>query len=383
MKKLLLLCCIAASHIAAYSQSTIPVFVNPVQYDRHLPYAVPQPLLDSLKEPITGFYKTYNGNVIANDHWLEEDNEKHFTPFMYLLTYLNYREPESLYPYVMSLSPDSSSGDYIARVALLRSDSTAGIEQISYIGITKNKDGVYKLKHPQDLLTKNWEHYQVGKGHYIVHPDKAFSYKEARSMDEFNNKMGRYFHCPPVQFKYFSCGYMNNQYYPQGDDNFFMTGNYTKMPAGNTLTYDSTIYSGNNSEYYPHELVHIYVTKVARSAKISTSWMAMEGICTFLGGSFGMPLEAHLEHLADYSRKNGLTAFGQVMSVPGGMVGDTNVTYATCGLMAKLIDKKEGYTGIVDFANITQDELFAFVADTLDVEMESIDSYLMKELMRY
>ena len=76
-------------------------------------------------------------------------------------------------------------------------------------------------------------------------------------MNEFNLKMAREFGVQPLEFDYFVASnardiartwgyeYMNRMYNPTGK-------------GGIASWRNMTIYSGNNSSYFPHELVHLY-----------------------------------------------------------------------------------------------------------------------------
>lgn len=359
---------------------------KPVAYDAHLQYAVSPATLDSLKEPLEGFFKMAGGNLVSNEYWIDSDFEKFSLPYIYLFQYFYMRDPHTITPYVMSIEPDTISTDYLARVAYIRSDSTVTIDHIYFILLTKNADGVYKLKHPIDYLTRNWERHTVNKIEYIVTPERDFNERQAQRMDSFSIWLANYFEMKQIPFKYYSCGNLSTLYLPQGEDNMYMTGNYKKSIGGNALTGKGKIvFSGNNSEYYPHELVHIYVDHIINDPKHKMDVMAMEGICTYLGGSSGQSLSHHLSNLADYCNENNINTINDILSIPGGYVnyGETSITYTLGGLVAKLIDKKHGLEGIIELMKVPQNELFVHIPKALNIDNDEINSYMMNELMKY
>ncbi|MBW7913466.1 MAG: hypothetical protein H3C54_07165, partial [Taibaiella sp.] len=164
------------------------------------------------------------------------------------------------------------------------------------------------------------------------------------------------------------------------------TGDYEHRTGGNADPMDKTIYSGNNSEFYPHELVHVYLTNIQVEANgTGNSTMAHEGISTYLGGSGGYTLDEHLHILADYARQNKLTTIDEILGVEGGMVGEkeTDAMYTIGGLIAKITDKKAGYKGILELINIQEDDIYPFAAKMMGVKQEQAKVALMKELMKY
>ncbi|HMQ84543.1 MAG TPA: hypothetical protein PKA00_16630 [Saprospiraceae bacterium] len=119
----------------------------------------------------------------------------------------------------------------------------------------------YLLISSAEYLKSIFEHHKVGNINYYVHPFHQFKKEEAEQMNEFNLKMAKEFGIEPLEFDYFVASnardiartwgyeYMNRMYNPTGK-------------GGIASWQNMTIYSGNNSSYYPHELVHLYTFNV-------------------------------------------------------------------------------------------------------------------------
>ena len=125
----------------------------------------------------------------------------------------------------------------------------------------KKIDGKYLLISNAEYLKSVFEHQKVGKINYYVHPFHTFKLAEAEQMNEFNLEMSKEFGVEPLEFDYFVASnardiartwgyeYMNRMYNPSGK-------------GGIASWRNMIIYSGNNSSYFPHELVHLYTYHV-------------------------------------------------------------------------------------------------------------------------
>ena len=253
---------IVACIICADTTAQRVSYSKPVSYDIHLNFAVNKKTLDSLKVPINGFYDQMDieGEFLSYQYWAQSDFTGETMPFMYLLTYFYMRGKDVISPYVMSIRP--ADKDYLAQIAYIRCDSLPVIDHLYWVLLTKDDSGDYKLKNPKGYLTRDWKRYTSGSVSYIVHPKKEYNEQEAKRMDSFNHYLAIYFYHDIIPVQYYSCGYLPDLFLPQGEDNFFMTGDYERRIGGNAAAMEKTIYSGKNSEYYPHELVHVYLSNI-------------------------------------------------------------------------------------------------------------------------
>lgn len=358
-----------------------------ITYDQHLGVAINERTLDSLKISLNGFYKNIMDSATRRKYWIASDFTAPYSePYAYLKSEMQILGPGKLQPNVISITPDSISSDYVAHIAYIKLGALPSVEQMNYVLLSKDASGNYKLKKPTDYLTRNWKHYTVGSIEYIVTPNKQFNRQEAVRMDSFSRAIATYFHTDVIPVKFYSCGYYPYIWYPWGQDNFFMTGNYNRLTGGQAVPLDKSIYCGNNSEYYPHELVHVYTTFIAMKLT-GLTYISPEGVSTFLGGSQGYDLEYHLKSVAKYSREHKLTKLEEVFNIPDGVIGDyneTEVRYAINGLVIKLVDDKQGYQGILKILTSgDESQAVIMICDMYKIKPETIYDFLMKELMKY
>lgn len=246
----------------------------------------------------------------------------------------------------------------------------------------KEIDGEYKLISSAEYLKTVFEYHKVGTIHYFVHPFHTFKIEEAHQMQDFNLKMAKEFGVEPLEFDYFVAQnardiartwgyeYMNRMYNPTGK-------------GGIASWQNMTIYSGNNSSYFPHELVHLYTFHIV--PKYPHFWVG-EGIATFFGGKSDYSLHEHLLKLKTFLRDQPDFDLSDLkalkMDIPIGAHG-SDFRYVIGGLLMKQIYEKEGIKGLIEALEYeTSDEaFFQLLEDKLGVKQLDFDSYI-KDLMR-
>jgi len=129
-----------------------------------------------------------------------------------------------------------------------------------------------------------------------------------------NEKFAKTFNTNTLEFDYFVSNtsreiteiwgyeYMDRMYRPE-------------QSGGVVIISNNVVLAGNNSEYYPHEVIHLYAFNVANN--FPYFWIN-EGVATFFAGSTEKSFNWHLDELKtfnktnpnyDYSKINNLTDF--------------------------------------------------------------------------
>lgn len=360
--------------------------VSKITYDDHIEYAIQYETLDSLKIPLDGFFNTL-GESWESEHWNSSDYKIYSKPFLYLLEKPAMMDPVKLQPLVMSITPGISN-QYLAKVAYIRRDSITSIEGIYFVLISKNDTGGYKLSNPTKYLTRKWTNYNTGSIKYVVNPQCDYNDIEAKKMDSLNLSLSKYFKTTVIPVTYYSCKSHYDLWYAQGEDRYYIVGYIADAKGGRTIPQDKTIYAAIGSQYYPHELVHVYLYQFQKKPEENSfSVLSVEGIPTFLGGSEGVSLEYHLNRLATFANKNKIATIDDLRVMEDGVLGDTlytKVDYALGGLIAMLIEKKLGLNGIIELCNAHNDnEVFSLLAKTYKIKSGHVDEYILKELKKY
>ena len=226
-----------------------------------------------------------------------------------------------------------------------------------------------------------WKKQKVGEITYYIHPEHIFNLIDAKKMSKFNQNIAEKFGIKPLKFDYFVSNYAREIVQVWGYD--YMPKMYIPTQSGGVADIDnSVIYAGNNSEYYPHELVHMYTNA---KFPIDYHFWVSEGIATFFGGSGGMSLDWHLKQLKLFLnshpnfRLNSLKELSKY--IPNGK-HNTDFRYVIGGLIAKKIYEKEGISGFFDALKKvkTDDEYFKLIKDKLGIKRDEFEKYIRAEV---
>ncbi len=149
-------------------------------------------------------------------------------------------------------------------------------------------------------------------------------------------------------------------------------------------TYNQLIYAGNNSEYYPHEVVHLYTH--AKFPRQSHHW-ADEGIAALIGGSTGYDIEWHWEKLRRFVLENPDYKMDNLIdlqtNIPNGEF-ITDFRYPIGALICQKIMEKEGMKGIFEAlqAGPSEENYFEVVKQKLNVNKEDFGTYVKAEILK-
>ena len=203
-------------------------------------------------------------------------------------------------------------------------------------------------------------------------------------MDKFNDSISGIFKTTTLKFEYFTSNYSREIVQVLGYD--YMPRMYRPEQTGGLADVNNNIiYAGNNSEYYPHELVHLYINKIATKPR---HFLIEEGIAALFGGSSGYSLEWHLGKLKKYLDKTPDFVFSRLdelkTDIPNGEFL-TDLRYVVGGLISKKIYENEGIQGIYEALNYGSDDndFYRLIKDKLNIEKTNFLSYIKSELKEY
>ncbi len=248
----------------------------------------------------------------------------------------------------------------------------------------KKINGKYLLVSSPEYLKTVFEHHEVDNINFYVHPFHDFKFEEANLLQEFNLKMAEEFGVEPLEFDYFVAKnardisnvwgyeYMNRMYNPSGK-------------GGIASWRNNIIYSGNNSSFFPHELVHLYTYHVV--PKDPHIWVG-EGIATFYGGKSDYSLHWHLLKLKQFLKEKPEFDLSDIstlkMSIPNGE-HISDFRYIIGGLLMKKIHENEGIQGLIEALKYgtSDEEFYQLLEDKLSVPKAKFDEYIKEEMKNY
>ena len=271
---------------------------------------------------------------------------------------------------------------YLLKSMFTQTDSSGQVD-LKYITTVyaKKVEGEFKLLNSIQYQKQIYETKKVGSVNYIIHPEHKFNKKAAKKMNEFNIEIAKKFEIEPIEFDYVVANHTDDLSKMLGLD-FFSYSHQPVRSGGMADNYNTIIYAGNNSEYYPHEVVHLYTHR--RFRQQYHSWVD-EGIAAFFGGSTGYELDWHLQKLKAFLKENpeydlsNLTALEK--NIPNGEYM-TDFRYAVGGFIAKQIFEKEGMRGLFDAlqAGRSEENYFDMIEAKLGVSKNNFGNFIKKEV---
>ena len=275
-------------------------------------------------------------------------------------------------------------GHYLLKSMFTQIDSSGQLD-LKYITTVyaKKVEDEFRLLNSIQYHKQIYETQKVGSVNYIIHPEHKFNKTAAEKMNKFNIEIAEKFEIEPIEFDYVVANHTDDLSEILGL-NFFSYSYQPVRSGGMADNYNTIIYAGNNSEYYPHEVVHLYTHR--RFRQQYHSW-ADEGIAAFFGGSTGYELDWHLQKLKAFLKENpnydlnNLTALQK--NIPNGEYM-TDFRYAIGGFIAKQIFEKEGMDGLFDAlqAGRSEENYFQFVKEKLGVEQSNFGDFIKKEMAK-
>ena len=235
----------------------------------------------------------------------------------------------------------------------------------------------YQFYNSTQYLSEIYENKQVGDINYIIHPRHQFKDIDAKRMNEFNQTIATLFEVEAIAFDYILANNTSDLSGIIGLD--FFSYSYQPIQSGGMAdNYNRMIYAGNNSAYYPHEVVHLYTN--LKFPRQYHSWVD-EGIATYFGGSTGYELEWHLQKLKAFLIANPdyqLKDLSELQTlIPNGEYM-TDFRYAIGGFLMKEIYNNEGMEGLFDAlqAGRSEDDYFALLKNKLGIERNQFEDYI-------
>ncbi len=279
-----------------------------------------------------------------------------------------------------------AKNDYYS-IKSMFSSHTDSTDQINLHYITnvyaKKINGQYKLVNATQYYKENLQKYEGENITYYIHSEHNFKIGEAKKMEAFNLKLAQLFELAPIKFDYFSCNEGQDVLKIWGYD--FMPLMYQPVQSGGMADiHNQIIYSGNNSSFYPHELVHLYIQKKAPS---QAHTFIDEGTATLFGGSTELSLDWHIQKLKSFLEEEPNFDFGEITELHTDIPNGEHITsfkYVIGGFLCKKIFEKEGMTGIFEAlkAGRTKENFYQLIQNKLGVSQTELGDYIKLEIRK-
>lgn len=247
-------------------------------------------------ENLTEFLQTKNNSLTENKTWLPSDFQRYPYPYLDIYNIENSKYGKDFFkPTLMEVIKTENEGQRIIKIAFIGHNEETKENQIKSIfnliaNINENK---VKFSRFLDFATQNWQTIQKESLTYKISPNKTVNENEIINQQLDIDSLCNFFNSKSIPITYFSCTNPKEIFEIKGFD-------YNPMmyvdKTGGLADFGNIIFSGNNSEYYTHEIVHIYTNNLF--PKINK--FIDEGIATYIAGSGKFDYEWHRQKLKKF-----------------------------------------------------------------------------------
>ncbi len=277
MKKLFVFFLLFSS-FTSYSQNgfydTIHLSISPLVNQRD---SLNQEIITTLKLFLTSKDSSYT----ENKYWLQSDFKKYIRPYSDLAGIDAGRLGRHYYqPSLMEIIETNRADSKIVKIAFIghNDETKASLIKAIYNMVATRQNGHILFSEYMDYVTKDWKVYQENNILYKVSPCRTINYNDVAKQNKAELKLCKFLDTKPVPITFYSCispkelfGILGFDYHP----NMYLD------TSGGWSRDKNIVISANQSEYYMHEVTHIYLGHLFPSINPFLN----EGFATYIGGS--------------------------------------------------------------------------------------------------
>src|SRR5690606_9040281 len=158
---------------------------------------------------------------------------------------------------LMEVIPTDKPNQWIVKLAFIGHNSETKENQLRgiYNIIASKINNEIVLSRYQDFILESWQQTQKDSISYYISPLKKINEIEIAQQQKDIEMLCAFFNTKPIPLTYISCANPKELFEVKGFD-------YSPMmyvsKVGGLAEYGNIILSGNNSEIYTHEIIHIY-----------------------------------------------------------------------------------------------------------------------------
>ena len=314
-----------------------------------------------------------------------DDLNKWNMPFQEINNYI--QSTDVIKPTIVGIM-DFNPNEYIVKIKLNYfpdsvTESLLGIYNI--VAVYNPITNTYKFKDYRTyFMNNNLDSLRLGNILYYKSNLLKLNKKECKAFDNFNNHIANIFQTPIKNITYFS--FKNSQELMNflGWDivfNMFYapTGGFARFGAKGT-PFENLIYSGNNSEIYEHELIHLYFNTLLNTDSSSSTNIISEGIPTYFGGSSGLNYLELKQRLVQFLDVNDTATINKHFNKNIQIDKQTNYVYTMGAFIAELYYKKDKLAGLKKLANYTTTNFIENISKDFGVKEDELDNYLRTKI---
>ena len=283
-------------------------------------------------------------------------------------------------PTVMSISEETPF--YKIRTLYASSDDSGFADPLAIEEVYAKREGrQFRLFNALPIKTREWQRRTIGSITYIFPPYHAFNDALAINMSHFADSLSLITGIPSIPVDFYLADKYDELSKARGLD-FQMGEGNARVPSGHAEPGNRIIYGGGINEYYPHELVHVYLSPLYPKAHGYFS----EGVATALGGSHGFTLKQLIRRGDSLLAQKPSIRFDTLFyRFDDQLDYVTSATYLVGGLLCQMALDKGGWPLIYSLMTYdnSPDGLFKAVEDTFAVERQDYDRFIKQKISEY
>ncbi len=294
-------------------------------------------------EILKNFFSTKNENLYQNKYWSKTDFQKYTAPYYDIFKIEKNDSMQNYYqPQLIEIVDTHINNQKLFKIAFIGKDRNQPKIKSIYNILVADENGII-LKRPLNLMTKDWEKQNIGSVKYVISPYRKLNQLDVKKQLKIERLLTSYFDLEPIEITFYSCISPKEIFEIKGFDYNPMM--YVSKTGG--FAEKNMIFSGNNSEFYAHELIHIYSNK--RFPHIPL--LLDEGFAMLIGGSGVSEYEFHRENLKEYLEENTELNFSDFIEPYQRMYinEETSVPYMVGALLCEVILKEYGKEKLFEF----------------------------------
>ncbi|MES2830060.1 MAG: hypothetical protein V4687_18020 [Bacteroidota bacterium] len=356
------------------AQSTIPV-IDTLTVDQSAFTMVPDTNVQkALVKSLTGFLNEKDQGTQNNSYINPKYAKKNIEPFPFLHDIEMNGGVPFYFPSLLRAIP-LEDGSFLMKIAYMGvgGDNKPYLRIIASL-IAKQAADRFYFYNVLDHYTQNWNKKQVGSISYTY--SSKLDIKKAEAMNQFNLNFARKLQTPVLTVNYYKFEDPEQMYKAIGFD--FHENMYASRVGGLAQYWTNTVYAGNNSEQYDHEVAHFY-TYIAFPKGTKN---VHEGYATFAGGSGGKSLSELVPLAKKYIDAHPDKDITVLATDFYPYTPDVQLTYVLSAIVCRDIEKRFGMAGTKKLFNPAEgDDYFANLKKITGIDKNAFPAYI-KQLLK-
>lgn len=346
-------------------------------------YLTISPIIDKEKpsnkliiSTLTSFLKSKNIALSENEFWLMSDFQKYVYPYLDIYNIEQSKYGKDFFkPTLIEILPTNNEKQKIIKIAFIGHNPQTNENLIksiyNIIANVENEKIIFSRF--LDFTTQHWTKQKIESINYIISPSKKVNNKETNQQKNEINQLCNFFQTKPIDITYYSCINPKELFEIKGFD-------YNPMmyvdKSGGLADFGNIIFSGNNSEIYSHEIIHIYTNNLY--PKINK--FLDEGIATYIAGSGKFDYKWHRNKLNIFLTQNPKFDFENHFDPYERFYfeNETSIPYLTSALICERTKRIYGKEKLLQILK-SEDELWETLKN-VGLTKENINEELNKEI---